>query len=691
MKATRQNPFILTALAGAVLLAFGPARGQDNSVAQLAEPQSSISVGVGYVDKDNQRFGQYTGLTDKGGYGIVDFSLIRRDDSTGTWFKLQGRNLGFKDPDLHLEQRRQGDWGYSVDYSRIPRYDPFTVNTGLQGLGTTTQTSVFITPGTGADYHLKTVRDRWTVGLQKAINGAWDVKVRYRNEKKDGSRLFGQGHFGNAWRFLTDVLDQTTQQIDAMGEYTTERLQLRVGYYGTSFTNNNSLIITPEATSHFPNISLPPSNQSHQFYVTGGYNFTNATRGTFKASYSTATQNEAWPTPSAVAPQGSLDGRVDTTLLQGGLSGRLTPKFSWRADLRYRNRDDKTPRAQYWPNDGAPPADVPMSYVPRSLETTTGKVVGHYSLPMGFRLTGDLTYEQKKRNTPPVSMVNFRETTHETTYRIELRRAVSQTVTGAVSYLHSKRGGSDWMPMVETGGGPALSSLVAPLYMADRDRDTVRLVVNWMPTDPLSLNFRVDESRDDYKGRGLTPYDVGPREGRGSNYSVDAAYVFSDRVSGTAWYSSNENRYKNASCRDSVTNNVCDATDARPVWSSDLRNIADSYGLGLRSAVGTKIHVGADLVASKVRDEMNTLAIDPVGASAVVPLPDIHTKVTSLQLYGKYALTRQSGLRVDYIYDRYQTDDWTWANWIYPDGTTILQDPDQKVNFVGVSYYYKFQ
>ena len=212
-----------------------------------------------------------------------------------------------------------------------------------------------------------------------------------------------------------------------------------------------------------------------------------------------------------------------------------------------------------------------------------------------------------------------------------------------------------------------------------------------MPTDPLSLNFRVDESRDDYMGIGLTPYDVGRRKGRASNYSVDAAYVFSDRVTATAWYSSNENRYENASCRDSATNNVCDATDARPVWSADLRNISDSYGLGFQAALSTKIHVGADLVDSKVRDEMNTLAIDPVGASAVVPLPDIHTKVTTLKLYGKYALTRQSGLRVDYIYDRYQTDDWTWANWVYPDGTTVLQNPDQKVNFVGASYYYKFQ
>ena len=51
---------------------------------------------------------------------------------------------------------------------------------------------------------------------------------------------------------------------------------------------------------------------------------------------------------------------------------------------------------------------------------------------------------------------------------------------------------------------------------------------------------------------------------------------------------------------------------------------------------------------------------------------------------------KNSGLRVDYIYDRFKTDDWTWTTWTYTDGTTLSQNPDQKVNFAGVSYYHRF-
>ena len=149
------------------------------------------------------------------------------------------------------------------------------------------------------------------------------------------------------------------------------------------------------------------------------------------------------------------------------------------------------------------------------------------------------------------------------------------------------------------------------------------------------------------------------------------------------------NEYENATCRDD-TANTCTASDARPIWSAKLRNIADSYGLGLRAKLTSKLDIGADLTESKVRDEMDTTAIVPPVSSVVLPLDNINTKITTFKLYGKYALTRHSGIRVDYIFDHYRTDDWTWANWVYGDGTTVLQNPNQKVNFAGISYYYRF-
>jgi hypothetical protein len=87
-------------------------------------------------------------------------------------------------------------------------------------------------------------------------------------------------------------------------------------------------------------------------------------------------------------------------------------------------------------------------------------------------------------------------------------------------------------------------------------------------------------------------------------------------------------------------------------------------------------------------DELRTAAVTPIVALPV--LPDVHTKVATLKLSGKYALQRNSGLRLQYVYDRFTTDDWTWNSWTYSDGTRVLEEPTQDVHFIGVSYYYQF-
>jgi MtrB/PioB family decaheme-associated outer membrane protein len=514
------------------------------------------------------------------------------------------------------------------------------------------------------------------------------LQVRFGNEKKEGARLWGQGTFGT-WRFLTDPIDQSTQQIDATLNYTTKSLQLVGGYYGTWFHNDNNVLNVPGCAifSGCATMTLPPDNQSHQLHLAGGYNFTDTTRGTFKLAYGRITQNEGFYTaPLTAGAPSSLDARIDTTLAQVGLTARPMPKLSLLADLRYENRNDKTPVFRYFPLQSAPATSTnDGTNEPRDIKTTSGKVEAYYRLPMGFRVTGGVEYVEKKRNSPPVRAVSFREKTDETSLRAELRRAVSETLTGALSYVYSTRGGSDFLFNTTLGGG-TYSNQVAPLHLADRDRNLWRLTLNWTPIDPLSLSLRLDEAYDSYSGRGISVVDQNVRKGKAQNYSIDAAYAFSDNVQGTAWYSRNANRLEEQSCR-SAAGDVC-TPGVQQVWGANVRNVADSYGVGLRAKVNPKLDVGADVTYWKVRDEFEMISI---AGAPVSPLDNVTTKVTSLKLDARYALQRNAGIRVMYAFDQYRTDDWTWANWVYTDGTTVTQDPNQKVHFIGVSYYYRFQ
>lgn len=269
---------------------------------------------------------------------------------------------------------------------------------------------------------------------------------------------------------------------------------------------------------------------------------------------------------------------------------------------------------------------------------------------MAFRVTGGIDYDEKKRNTSPIRIVSFRDRTEETAYRVELRRSVSDTITGALSYIHSERTGSAFRQTTVGGGGPG-SNVIAPIHLADHARD------------------KCDGDRDGS--------DLGPRKGEARMYSIDASYTFSEKLQGTAFISRNDTELDQAS-----------RTSGGQLWAAALRNRGDSFGLGVREKPYAWLELGGDLSLSGIEDKYQQSAI--TGAAITSP-PDVTTRLTRLKLFAKYALQKNSGIRLDYIFDRFSTNDWTWSTWTYTDGTRLRQDPVQKVNFIGVSYYYRWQ
>src|SRR4051812_14293138 len=107
----------LTAMAAAMLAAgVAWADERDDEIKKQAQPASNIEVGIGFVDEANTRFGQYSGMTKDRPYLLLDGDFVRRDDATGTWLGIRGRNLGLENRELRFEQSRQGDWGYFFDF-----------------------------------------------------------------------------------------------------------------------------------------------------------------------------------------------------------------------------------------------------------------------------------------------------------------------------------------------------------------------------------------------------------------------------------------------------------------------------------------------------------------------------------------------------------------------------------------------
>ncbi|WP_322306608.1 MtrB/PioB family decaheme-associated outer membrane protein [Rhodoferax sp.] len=753
MKTNQQQfSFNQSLIALAVLAACVPSFAQDAEIAKLILPDSSITVGVGTVsgdEKDRTIFGQFNGLRDKDATLQLDLDINKRDEATGAWFRLNGNNLGLDNRDLSVSYEKQGDWKLGADYSELVHHELRTINSGVLGLGSATPEVVRLSaPGAGADYNLKLKRVGLGLSGEKWLSNNLQFEVAFRNEEKTGARTFGTGYAcasyvcgtgQNATRqiwallMLPEPVDTTTRQIEAKLNYHDQKWNVSAGYYGSFFNNSNGNIsatvpsqlnnplgalstlttagIGLRSVLEMP-VALQPDNQAHQVYVSGSYRFTPTTNGNFKVAYTHATQDDNFAANGLTnAPAGvtSLNGEVDTTLIQFGVTARPIPKLSLLANLRYEDKEDSTPKALYNVED----TTFWYNYLPSSTKVV-GKLEASYQFPADVRGTFGLDYSSYERPVP-VSITEeelaglgaVRAKNHETGYRLELRRSMSETLTGSVGYNKSKRKGGDWTSLATSGAlvaGGLTYGVTAPdtrfialnpgnafpMNMVDVDRDKVKLSANWMPNDKLEVQFNLEDGKDK-NATAFSPVaqQKGWLESSTRQYSLDASFVLSDK-----W---KLNGYLSKGIQNQKINHSTG-------YKADLESRSDGVGFGVVGEISSKLEVGAQF--TYLNDTTNYgLGVMPSVAGVVpttgtnvlqaaIGLPDVSYKSTTLNLYGNYALRKNADIRVSLIHQRAELKEWSWVNngtsFVYQDGTTVGMNPDQSVTFLGVSYIYKF-
>ena len=207
----------------------------------------------------------------------------------------------------------------------------------------------------------------------------------------------------------------------------------------------------------------------------------------------------------------------------------------------------------------------------------------------------------------------------------------------------------------------------------------------------MSLQFALEDGRDSYSG----PTTKGLQDTRANLFSVDAVWTVSD-----AW---------KLSAYASQGRQTLHVAQGNLGYIAELENTNTTLGLGVQGKVSSKFEVGADLAYS---DDVNRygLTVDPGTpplsganlttlanntAQAAIGLPDVRYRLATMKLFGKYALQKNAALRVDLVHQQSSLREWTWGYagvpFAYSDGTTVNQDPRQKVTFIGVTYIYRWQ
>jgi MtrB/PioB family decaheme-associated outer membrane protein len=648
---------------------------------ELATPVSTLQLGLDLLGGDRRAFGLYNGMSDAATHARIDLDLVKRDDPSGTWFKLRGRNLGLDTRELRIEQERQGDWAYFLEAGQMTRRDPLQVTTGLQGIGSAAQTVSSTAPRRGIELTID--HDSYAAGVRKYLLGNLDISASYRQDDKKGDRLFGQGNNATTTiNFLTETLARITRQWELVANYAERSLQLAGGYSGSSFENKVPAINVTGGVAGLSPIATPPSNQAHQFHLSGGYNFASSSRTSFRLSRSVATQDSVFTAPPAVGAQTSPDLKVVTTLAYADLNLPASERIDINAQLRFEDRSDRSKTAQYVTAaaTSATSGGLTGFNQPRSLKQLKGSLEAGVRLDDGYRLIGTLEQEQLDRNTlTPYRLTAFRQKTDETQMRVELKRTLSETLNGGIALIHARRTGSDYMP--DTYTAAADSNQLSPLIWADRKRSKVRLTADWVPDEQWSVQFLGDASGDRYSGRSL-----GPRKGDALHYSVDAAYRLSERWQTHTWLS----QERSTTEQSTRTNLTAAAPNNGVIWDARLRNQTSAWGIGTKGNPYGKLEIGADLALSFDAARFG-LARTGGGTGSPSALPDIGYRHLNLKLFADQPLDRDSGIRTELIIDRRHNNDWTWQNWTYTDGTTVSLPARQRVTALGASYYFKWR
>jgi len=622
----------------------------------LSKPVTNrIDIGLGYVSDDAYRFGRYNGLETKGPYLLGDIK-IREFYEGGRFWSLRGSNLGLESRYLRLEGGKQGSYKLFLQYDELPNYKDNTVMTPFNGISSNNLSlpqgfdiNTNLTSNL-KNFALETKREAIGVGARINVKQRWYFDVDFRNETKDGVDATGAA-IANGQRqlmrstttsLIAEPIEYETSLVNAKVEYAGDDGQLDLRYHVSFFNNNNNALdwqdpFNPAASA---SMSLAPDNEFHQLSLNGGYKLPYRSRITGVFSMGRMTQNDDFQPytvnsgiASPVLPANSLDGEIWLTTAQLKLSSRPVDKLRLNAELRYNERDNKTPVNSY----DYVILDSHISPTARSNNPYSYKK-NHFKLDANYRfnaitsLRGGYKYEDIKRSYTDAERENTTEDTLYGKWKIKAHATVDLTFLAETS----RRDGSDYIPL--NNENPAMRKY----FLADRDRDTLGAIIDFMATEKFFISARADYNKDDYSNSPL-----GLTEATQPVYTVDFSYVPIHDVSIYGYYS-----YEDIQSSQRGQDISASGTD----WKADFSDQFDTIGLGAKLTRLGRWDIGMDIVHSKSRGMIEMHDLQNPGTET--QYPDTITELTSLKLWTTYQYSKQLSYRLGYWFEQYDAESW---------------------------------
>jgi len=652
--------------------------------------RADVDAGVLYVSDDAARFGNGTGLDEKGAY--VDFSgtgHYRKDGTEVSWY---AEDLGTSSRVLNISAGRPGQFEVGLDYSELPYrlFDNTSTVFASTGSGVLSLPANWVAAGTTAGFTaldaslvpVNIEKDRQIIEFGASYLPTSKVKLYadYSRQQRDGVSVMSGSRFTQG-AFLPRPVDDFTDQINAGARFSVGALNLGLAYYGSFYRNDldsltwdNPYTTTPGAEQG--RLALEPDNDFQQLSLTGVYRaatfntvvaFSTAVgRGEQNAIFLPYTINTTLPTVALPIP--SLDGQVDTSNYALTITSRPHKRANIKFSYRFDERDNRTPVSTWsrvitdtFPNGGTE-TNIPYSFERAKLNLSgTLKLLDTVKVSAGYDRTElDRDFQEVARQTEDNGWgkVRWRPT----------------------SYLEASfRGGASTREIDEYNTDLAISLGQNPLLrkynLAYRYREFAEFTLSAsMPQQPVSVGVSYLFADDSY-----SQSELGITDSEENRISVDFNWAVSDKAS----------FYLNAGSESIDATQLGSETLLGPTWQATHEDAFTHYGGGFRIVeLSEKIDVTLDYTHSDGQTEI-LFAGQSVSS---VPLPDLESTMDSLRLSMNYNASERMDINLGLRYERFETADWA-LDGVQPDTIPVVltmgadaYDYDVWVVGIGVRY-----
>jgi MtrB/PioB family decaheme-associated outer membrane protein len=656
--------------------------------------QSDVELGGGYLDDSSAKFGDYTGLDDKGGYVVAN--------AEGEYVGESGYSMSYELTDLGLDSRavsleggKQGSYDYSLWYDRVPHTIWDTTATPFRGAGRRDLTlpSDWVTAGTtggmtslDADLHSVDVgydRDRYGAAGRYFWGQNLVLSVDFRRDQRDGFRS-QFGSFGSTSTQLLAPVNDSTDRVTAMIRYQADGWFVEVGYNG-SFYNNDAPSwrwqnpFTPMVDgADVGQMAGAPGNDYNEIALSAGmHGLPGNTTVAFTAAAGKGTQDESF-LPYTINPDvyttplpiSNLDGDVDVTRLDLTLTSRPMDKLRLRGSLTYDERKDSSKQAAF---DSIVYTDM--------LPLLGSETNPRYGFER-FRALGSADWQLTNQWTIGAGG-EYRELKRTGTPQ-EVQKDELLDGWGKVSYRPSgylglvlRAGAQETEPdkydttvAQDDGQNP----LMRKYNMAYRFRQYGELTANLaLGSLPLSLSGTAYYADDGY-----TKSQIGLTSGLYQRYALDLNWAINEKFTA----------YVNGGLDTNDTRQWGSSTFSYRDWKGTVNDEFTTFGAGLNARLTDKLSL--DLGYTYASGDSHT---DITGTNAG-RFPDVSSTLNSFKADLAYEVSDRLDLLFSWWYENLDSRDWALQGIGPATLPTILAlgaDPyDYSVNYVTLSARYSF-